>query len=181
MKRNKQSSARASGSGSATGVADSDFQAARVRLEQKPNKKQLLEAAIRYLYKCLLRDLRPPWLMHTFPQALPGNGVLSKYTRPSYLQWDCETGSKLFGDAVADLLAVVSEAVNLELRGFLARPLYVCNSTHGSGGLMCMSVASMSQLMKHVEGRLHYRCGHCSKKDEDELASGSLPLGVLRL
>ena len=24
-----------------------------------------------------------------------------------------------------------------------------------------MLVASMSQLMKHVEGRLHYRCGHC--------------------
>ena len=75
-----------------------------MRLEQKPNKKQLLEeyvaangleplkptkenfdAAIRYLYKCLLRDLRPPWLTHSFPQALPGNGVLSKYTPPSYL------------------------------------------------------------------------------------------------
>ena len=44
-----------------------------------------------------------------------------------------------------------------------------------------MSVASMSQLMKHVEGRLHYRCGHCLKKDEGELASGRLPLGVLHL
>ena len=46
---------------------------------------------------------------------------------------------------------------------------------------MCMSVASMSQLIKHVEGRLHYRCGHCVKKDEGEPASGSLPLRVLHV
>ena len=46
---------------------------------------------------------------------------------------------------------------------------------------MCMSVASMSQLIKHVEGRLHYRCGNCVKKDAGEPASGSLPLRVLHL
>ena len=44
-----------------------------------------------------------------------------------------------------------------------------------------MSVASMSQLIKHVEGRLHYRCGHCVKKEEGEPASGSLPLRVLHV
>ena len=75
----------------------------------------------------------------------------------------------------------MTEAVNLELRGFLARPLYVCTSTRGSGGLMCMLVASMSQLIKHVEGRLHYRCGNCAKKEAGEPASGSLPLRVLHL
>ena len=85
--------------------------------------------------------------------------MLSKYTRPSFLQWDQAAGSKLFGDAVANLLADVAEAVDLELQGFLARPLYVCTSTSGSGSLMCMSVASMSQLITHTEGRLHYRCG----------------------
>ena len=107
--------------------------------------------------------------------------MLSKCTHPTFLQWGWEAGSKLFGDAVADLLAVVSEAVNLELWGFLAPPLYVCMSTHGSGGLMCMSVASMSQLSKHVEGRLHYRCGNCATKEVGEPASGSLPLCVLHL
>ncbi len=70
--------------------------------------------------------------------------------RPSYLQWDCEAWSNLFGDAVVDLLADVTAAVNFELRGFLARPLYVCTSTRGSGGLMCMLVASTSQLIKYV-------------------------------
>ena len=47
--------------------------------------------------------------------------------------------------------------------------------------LMCMSVASMSQLIKHVEGRLHYRCGNCVKKDAGEPASRSSPLRVLHL
>ena len=90
-------------------------------------------------------------------------------------------GSKLFGDAVAELLLDVTKAVDVELQGFLARPLYVCTSTRGSGSLMCMSVASMSQLIKHVEGRLHYRCGNCAKKEAGEPASGSLPLRVLHL
>ena len=44
-----------------------------------------------------------------------------------------------------------------------------------------MSVASMSQLIKHVHGRLHYRCGNCAKKEAGEPASGSLPLRVLHL
>ena len=39
----------------------------------------------------------------------------------------------------------------------------------------------MSQLIKHVEGRLHYRCGNCVKKDAGEPASGSCPLRVLHL
>ena len=39
----------------------------------------------------------------------------------------------------------------------------------------------MSQLIEHVEGRLHYRCGNCVKKDKGESASGSFPLRVLHL
>ena len=96
---------RAPASGSASAVTHSSFQAAQMRLEQKRNKEQLLaeyvaanglehleptkenfDAATRYPYKLLLRDLRPPWLAHTFPQALPGNAVLSKYTRSCFLQ-----------------------------------------------------------------------------------------------
>ena len=46
---------------------------------------------------------------------------------------------------------------------------------------MCMSVARMSQLIKHVDGCLHYRCGNCAIKEAGEPASGSLPLSVLHL
>ena len=93
VKRRKQYS-HGRGSGAATGVTASPFQATRLRLELTSNKAQLIEeyaaandlgqlpqtkenldAAIRYLYKVLLRDLRPPWLTHTLAQALPGNGL----------------------------------------------------------------------------------------------------------
>ena len=70
----------------------------------------------------------------------------------------------LFGEAVAMLLADVAAAVDFELQGFLARPLYVCTSTSGRNSRMCMSVGSVSQLIAHDEGRLHYRCGNCVKK-----------------
>ena len=46
---------------------------------------------------------------------------------------------------------------------------------------MCMSVASMSKLITHAEGRLHYLCGNCVQKDAGEPASGSFPLRVLHL
>ena len=73
-------------------------------------------------------------------------------------------------------------AVALELRGFLARPLYVCTASSGSKGQMCMSVASMSQLIMHTEGRQHYRCRKCAGDASlREPASGSLPLRVLHV
>ena len=56
-------------------------------LDKQPVTTQLLGAAVRYMHKILLRDLRPPWVDHQFPQALPGEGVLSRFTRPSFLQW----------------------------------------------------------------------------------------------
>ena len=87
---------------------------------------------------------------------------------------------------VAVLLAAeISQAVRvvaLELCGFLARPLYVCTASSGSNGEMCMSVASMSKLVMHTEGRQHYRCRKCAGEVSlREPASGSLPLRVLHL
>ena len=143
--------------------------------------KENFDLAIRYLFKVMLRDLRPPWLAHAFPQALPGIGVLSRFTRPSFLQWDGAVGSNIFGETVVKLLTDVVEAVQLELKGFLAKPLYVCTSTSRSESLMCMSIASMSKLITHAEGRLLYLCGNCVQEDEGEPASGIFPLSVIHL
>ena len=130
----------------------------------------------------LLRDLRPPWLTHAFPQALPGNSLLSRYTRPCFLQWDLDEGLQLFGESVANKISQHVRAVDLELVGFLARPLYVCTASSGSKGEMCMSLASMSQLVKQTEGRQDYRCRKCAENDsEREPASSSSPLRVLHL
>jgi hypothetical protein len=79
------------------------------------------------------------------------------------------------------LLTDVVEAVQLELKGFLAKPLCACTSNSGSDSLMCMSVASMSKLITHAGGRLHYLCGNCVQKDAGEPASGSFPLRLLHL
>ena len=46
----------------------------------------LFREAVRYLQVCLLADLRPPWADYRFPQALPGDGTLSRYTRPCFLR-----------------------------------------------------------------------------------------------
>ena len=92
----------------------------------------------------------------------------------------CERGVRIvFGVRVAEKICDKVLTLNLELRGFLARPLYVC--TAGEYGRMCMSVASMSKLIMHSEGRQHYRCGNCAAEDWGEPASGSLPLRVLHL
>ena len=100
VKRRKGKGASAPASGSVkTGVTQSPFQAARMRLELIPNKELLLaeyvavnnlghlepikenfDLAIRYMFKVMLRDLRPPWLAHTFPRLCQG--------------WVCVPGSR---------------------------------------------------------------------------------------
>ena len=88
----------------------------------------------------------------------------------------------MFGESVAKKISQHVGAVALELRGFLARPLYFCTASSGSKGEMCMSLASMSQLVKHTEGRQDYRCRKCAANaSEREPASSSLPLRVLHI
>ena len=83
----------------------------------------------------------------------------------------------MFGDSVANKISQHVHAVDLELVGFLARPLYVCTAISGSKGEMCMSVASMSQLVKQTEGRQDYRCRKCVENaSEREPASSSSPV-----
>ena len=117
---------------------------------------------MRYMHMLLLYDLSPPWLTRKFPQALPGDGVLSRYTRPSFLQWLSDTAVTLFGEEVMKLLGQVASAVSLDVAGLLARPLYVCtNYREAPEAEMCMSVASMSQFIQQAAGRQQYRCKKC--------------------
>ena len=79
----------------------------------------------------------------------------------------------MFGEAVVEQISRAVGVVDLELYGFLARPLYVCTASSGNDNQRCMSFASMSQPSKHCEGRLHYRCGTCAAQD-----GGSQPLAA---
>ena len=64
--------------------------------EVDETSESLFRDAVRYLQVCLLSDLRPPWSDYSFPQALPGDGTLARYTRPCFLLWDASAADIAF-------------------------------------------------------------------------------------
>ena len=46
---------------------------------------KMFKAAVQYVHVNLLQDLPPPWIGHDSPQALPGDGVLARYLKPTFL------------------------------------------------------------------------------------------------
>ena len=57
---------------------------------------------------------------------------------------------------VSNLIGYVARAVDIEVIGYLARPLYVCTNTCPSAqNEMCMSIASMSRFIEQAPGRPH--------------------------
>ena len=201
LKRVKSKSYTKPGPASLGGTTGSSLQPAQIRHTLLTNKEQLVEeyaeanglgdldatrqnvdAAIRYMHKILLADMRPPWANHTFPQAVPGDGVLSRYIRPSFMQWDSGLGGKVLGAKVWELVGDVATAVDVTVAGYLARPLYVCtNAKPSSEHGMCMSIASMSRHIQQAPGQVHYRCSACVAKGEGVPVSDSAPLRVLHL
>ena len=61
-----------------------------------------------------------------YPQALPREGVLSRLTTPSLLQWPAGAVAALFGDDVRRRFSEAASSVDLEFAGIVARPLYKC-------------------------------------------------------
>ena len=132
------------------------------------------------MHLVLLRDLTPPWVCQQFPKALPGDSLLSKLTRPSFLCWPEFDTDKVFGSPVAGLLRESARRVQKDFAGVIARPLYKC--TEMVGGHMCSNVASMSRFMVSPQGRPPYRCRECAgklKHDGDAPGSASASLRAL--
>ena len=50
---------------------------------QQDNKRN----TVMFVQKLWLQEFRPWWLTYKFPQALPGDAILSRFTRPSFLFW----------------------------------------------------------------------------------------------
>ena len=150
-----------------------------------PDSEELFRDAVRYLQVCLLSDLRPPWAGYNFPQALPGNGMLSTYTRPSYLQWEALDAGLVFGKKVMSKLAKAATAVSVDVTGVLGRPLYVCTApkapvSDSAPEWLCLSTATMSPLLQLAAARKHYLCAKCNN-DGKAPVSGSAALRVLHL
>ena len=204
-KRQKNAVLDAAAPGSASarvGITGTDLQPTRLRSELRTNKTQLVKEyalvmnlgevdetsekffqdAVRYLQVCLLSDLRPPWADYNFPQALPGDGTLSRYTRPCFLQWEEADAAILFGDEVMSKLCKVAADVSHTVVGVLGRPLYVCTARphEKTPERLCMATASMSPLMQLSQARKHYLCAKC-KNEQKAPVSDSAPLRVLHL
>ena len=109
--------------------------------------------------------------------------MLSKWTRPSFLQWGSEETATLFGEEVHRRLIRITESVSLTFAGIIGRPLYACmevvdTATHK----LCMNVASMSRFLQQPAGRPIYKCAKCVQAAEgvkQEPGSASPSLRVL--
>ena len=109
---------------------------------------KMFKAAAQYAHVNLLQDLSPPWIDHNFPQALPGDGVLARYLKPTFLCWPADLVPTLFGQDVFQEWTEKCERVDLKLGAVLGRPLYVCTRKL-PGGQICGSMAAMSPLVEH--------------------------------
>ena len=113
---------------------------------------------MRCVTKVLLRDLRPPWVDHHFPQAVPGEYTLSVFTRPSFLQWGAADAEVLFGARLFGKIKWAADRVDLDFAGVIARPLYKCTEIlDDRTGAVCGNVASMSRFLQNTEARGRYR------------------------
>ena len=145
------------------------------------DQQRLIEEAVQFIHLVLLRDLRPPWLEHNFPQALPGEGLLSRFTRPSLLYWRADEVINLFGNDVHCQLADAADAVDLVFAGVIARPLYKCTEVKDeSTGEVCMNVASMSPFLQNTASRSAYRCRDCVAKAQGAQAAPGSASASLR-
>ena len=69
---------------------------------------------------------------------------MSRYTRPSFLDWPATDVPALFGGTVLGCFATAAANVDLEFAGVIARPLYKCTEVVDEAtGEVCMIVASM--------------------------------------
>ncbi|CAK0808294.1 unnamed protein product [Prorocentrum cordatum] len=201
------SASRPAGSAAAFGFTRCDLQAPRIRADyscpatnrevlvedyieavglsiayvSSKTKQELLDEAAKCATLVLLRDMRPPWLDHVFPQALPGDGLLSKFTRPSFLYWDASFLDMLCSTALGSDLNDQAVSVDYQLAGVIARPLYKCTQiVDASTGAACMNVASMPRLLRDTAGRGHYACKECAERKQGADETPGFPSVALR-
>ena len=141
---------------------------------------EMFDAAVRFLHMNLLQDLSPPWVTHEFLQALPGDGVLCRYTQPTFLRWETDRALLLFGDEVMEIWHRAADNLEIKVAGVLARPLYVCTQPT-SDGTECMAVAAMSPLLVQRAPHRHFMCPVCKRNARNTPVSDSVPRRILRM
>jgi len=140
---------------------------------------RMFDAAVQYIHVNLLQDLSPPWLDKNFPQALPGDGVLSRYLKPCFLKWDMASAVPLFGETITRTLSHAAQSLGLTAVFIVGRPLYVCTQPWRSG--VCMRMAAMSPLMEQRADQKCFMCAWCKKNNSGLPTTGERPRRVIQL
>jgi len=139
----------------------------------------MFNKAVQYIHVNLLQDLSPPWLDKNFPQALPGDGVLSRYLKPCFLKWDMASAAPLFGETITRTLSHSAQTLDLTAAFIVGRPLYVC--TQPWQGSVCMRMAAMSPLMEHRADQKHFMCAWCREYNSGVPTTGERPRRLIQL
>jgi hypothetical protein len=147
--------------------------------EDNVSRATVFDKAVQYVHVNLLQDLSPPWIGSEFLRALPGDGVLSQYLKPTFLAYDLKDACYVFGDTVMRTLCKVAQAVNLTVAGILAKPLYACARL--KEGRPCMMLAAMSPLMERKSPHKHFLCPECVRDGGAAPASDGPPSRLMRL
>jgi len=135
-------------------------------LDDKRACEVLYHEAIQYVHVNLLQDLSPPWVGHQFSQALPGDGVLCRYLKPTFLRWSAGMVPVIFGQQVFQEWTQKCHQVGLPLAALVARPLYVCVGSED--GEFCGRIAAMSPLMEQREKHRHFFCKVCARQHQEQ-------------
>ena len=135
-------------------------QALPARGDQMANEN-MFKAAVQYIHVNLLQDLSPPWIGHNFSQALPGDGVLARYLKPTFLRWPLEAVGTLFGREILETWNEKCNRVDLDLGAVVGRPLYVCTRKLPSRKV-CGRIAAMSPLMDQRQKHTEFVCKDCA-------------------
>ena len=133
----------------------------------KEAREALFQKAVQYIHLNLLQDLSPPWIERQFSQALPGNGVLCRYLKPTFVRWMLPELSLLFGKDVLDAWRHRCHCVGLELVSLVGRPLYTCSCTLPNGKV-CGAIAAMSPLVQKREDNRPFMCKRCATRQPRE-------------
>jgi hypothetical protein len=139
-----------------------------------------VDAAVRHLHALILQDLRPPWIDESFPQALPGDATVSRYSRPTFLYWEPETARVAVGESIVSYFTQRCERVDLTFAGIVGRPVYACTARSSEKPeSICGAMASMSPLLSFPGERKEWRCANCLLAQAP--VSDSVPRRILRL
>ena len=145
----------------------------------------MLSEALRHVHARILQDISPPFL--TEACGAQTSDSLSAYTRATFLFWNVDKITQVFGKKIASDFQERVGAHDLELAGILGRPLYQCGAVKTDSGsgvnptssdreakledFYCNNVASMSHLLQFRNEQKQWQCTSCAKRNNGASSS----------